>query len=227
MSLIASPRRRRVPFRRLALAGVGAVLASGLLASSALASPTGSITVGPRISTGQLTAQFSATSDLVDDSGFGFERSWFAKATLAAPGESCIASSSAVKYVGRFMDGPGSDNSDTEAFYADAGTLCLWVSAGDDNYLVATAAVAPEPAPAPAPTPTDSPQPLSISKARSAALAKAKQLWKARKPKAVSVRRTSSSTVTVRVMWRKSGTKQIRTMKVTRTRLGGIKAVAA
>jgi hypothetical protein len=51
---------------RILIVVAGAVLASGLLASRGLASPTGSITVGPRISTGQLTAQFPATSDLSD-----------------------------------------------------------------------------------------------------------------------------------------------------------------
>jgi hypothetical protein len=55
--------RRRV--RRLALAGSRALVASAVLANSALAAPTGTITIGRRISTGQLTAQFSTTSDFV------------------------------------------------------------------------------------------------------------------------------------------------------------------
>jgi hypothetical protein len=232
-------RRRRVPLRRLALAVTGALFGCGLLASSALAAPTGSITIGLRINTGQSTAQFYSTSDLYDPE-YGYALSWFPHATLAAPGEQCIAGSSAVKYVGSSTSGPGWQRSGTEAFYADAGTICLWVYAGGDDYLVASAAVPPKstpappptPAPAPPPPPTpalaaDSPLPLSVSKARSAALAKAKQLWKAQKPKVVKVRRMKSSTVTVRVMWRRSGAKQIRTVKVARTRGLGVRASAA
>ena len=239
-------RRRRAPLRRLGLAVTGVLLASGLLASSALAAPTGSITIGPRISTGQLTAQFYSTSDLYD-SEYGYEQSWFPYATLAAPGEQCIASSSAVEYVGPVSYGMGWQRSAMEAFYADAGTLCLWVSA-DHDYLVASAAVpakaAPAPPTAPAPAPVVPPAPvppsvpapapaadsraaLSVPAARSAARTKAKQLWRARKPKVVKVRRVNFSTVTVRVMWRrKSGTKQVRTLKVTRTLKAGIRASA-
>ena len=99
-------RRRRVPFRKLAVAVTGALLATGLLASSALASPTGSITFGPRISTGQLTAEFYSTFDLYDHD-LGYWPSWFPFATLAAPDEQCIASSSAVMYVGPVVDGNG------------------------------------------------------------------------------------------------------------------------
>ena len=224
-------RRRRVPFRRLALAVTGALLATGLLASSALASPTGSITFGPRISTGQLTAEFYTDSDLYDWD-LDYELAWFPYATLAAPGEQCIASSSAVMYVGPVSHSMGYHQSGMEAFYADAGTLCLWVN-GDEEYLVASAAVpakaAPAPDPPPADTPTaDTPLPLSVAKARGAALTKAKQRWNARKPKVVKVRRVNSSTVTVRVMWRsKSGTKQFRTLKVKRTLWTGTRASAA
>ena len=113
-------RRRRVPFRTLALAVTGALLATGLLASSALASPTGSITFGPRISTGQLTAEFYSTFDLYDHD-LGYWPSWFPFATLAAPDEQCIASSSAVMYVGPVVDGNGWGwrESGMEAFYSE------------------------------------------------------------------------------------------------------------
>jgi hypothetical protein len=76
----------QVAKRKVALAVTGALVASGLLASSALAAPTGSITIGPRISTGQLTAQFYSTSDQYDPT-YGYGLSWFPNATLAAPGE--------------------------------------------------------------------------------------------------------------------------------------------
>ena len=123
-----------------------------------------------------------------------------------------------------------------EAFYADAGTLCLWVTAAATTTWWPERRFPRRPhlrlcrrtAPPTAPVGADSPAPLSIPKARSAALTKAKQMWRARKPKVVKVRRVNSSTVTVRVMWRsKSGTKQVRTLKVKRTRLAGTRASAA
>ena len=79
---VAAPSRKAQGRARL----TGALVASGLLASSALAAPTGSITIGPRISTGQLTAQFYSTSDQYDPT-YGYGLSWFPNATLAAPGE--------------------------------------------------------------------------------------------------------------------------------------------
>jgi hypothetical protein len=133
-----------------------AVLASLVVPSVASAAPTGSITVGGRISTGQSTGNFYTTSDVVADYG---GVAWFPYATLAAPGEPCIASSSNVVYVGDFMSGPGWQNSGTTAFYADTGTLCLWVDANLD-YLVATVTVSPQPAPTPTPSPRPAPTPI-------------------------------------------------------------------
>ena len=143
--------------RNLALAVTGALIASGLLASSALAAPTGSITIGPRTSTGQLTAQFYSTSDLYDPT-HGYGTPWFPHATLAAPGRQCIAGSS-IKYIGEIVYGPGSQRSGNEAFLADAGTLCLWVSTSDNDYLVATADTSGEQAAPPKPTPDPVPAP--------------------------------------------------------------------
>jgi hypothetical protein len=122
--------------------------------ATAMASPSGTITLGGRISTGQLTASFYSTSDVVASYGWAY---WFPYATRAAPGEPCIAGSSAVVYTGEVQQG-GWQNSGTQAIYADAGTtICLWVDA-DIEYLVATAAVPyPPPPPPPAPAPTTTP----------------------------------------------------------------------
>jgi len=226
---------KHIAKRKLALAVTGALIASGLLTSSALAAPTGSITIGPRLSTGQLTAQFYTTSDLTDPT-YGFDSPWFPKATLAAPGEQCVGSSLALTYVGNSMKYKGSQQSDQKAFYADAGTLCLWVETTTNDYLVASAVVppksaaasAPAPAPAQAPAPAaPTASPLSVFNARSAALAKAKQLWHARKPKVIGVHRVSSSKITCRVMWRsKNGTKHTRSVVVSKTS-AGVRASAA
>jgi hypothetical protein len=137
------------------------VLTVFVVPSGASAAPTGSITVGGRISTGQLTGNFLTTSDVVADYG---GVAWFPYSTLAAPGEPCIASSSDVVYVGDFMTGPGSQNSGTTAFYADTGMLCLWVHANAD-YLVATAPVPPKPAPTPPPAPQPVPAPTPSPRA--------------------------------------------------------------
>jgi hypothetical protein len=131
--------------KRVVVALVAALAITASSAAAADAAPTGSIAVGSRISTGQLIATFQTSSDLFDPQ-FGFGLSWFPYATLAAPGEPCVAGSSSVIYVGNVI-GPGSQQA-TEAVDADAGTLCLWVNA-DVDYLVATAAVPPKPAPAP------------------------------------------------------------------------------
>ena len=94
----------QVAKRKVALAVTGALVASGLLASSALAAPTGSITIGPRISTGQLTAQFYSTSDQYDPT-YGYGLSWFPNATLAAPGEQARRPGQAALAGGRLRAG--------------------------------------------------------------------------------------------------------------------------
>ena len=143
----------KVARRKLAFAFTGALMASGVLATTALAAPTGSITLGPRISTGQLTAQFNSSSDVYDPQ-YGFGLSWFPYATLAAPGEPCIASSSAVSYVGPISNGPDFQSSGTEAFDADAGTLCLSVVAGPTtSWLAQRSRLRPRLRPRPRPRP--------------------------------------------------------------------------
>jgi hypothetical protein len=121
------------------------------ITAAAMASPTGTITVGGRISTGQLTGDFYSASDVVASYGWAY---WYPSATLAAPGEPCVAGSSNVVYVGEVLAG-GWQRSGTQAFYADAGTLCLWVHA-DVDYLVAQAAVPPKYTPPPPTTTTTS-----------------------------------------------------------------------
>jgi hypothetical protein len=121
-----------------------AVLSAGVAA----AGPTGTITVGGWISTGQLTAQFYSTS------GHGGRLRRGVVVSVREAGRARRAVHRLVErgqYVGEFMNGPGWQRSALEAFYADPGVLCLWVSA-DQAYSVATAAAPSKPAP-PAPTP--------------------------------------------------------------------------
>jgi hypothetical protein len=146
-----------------ALAVSSAVAVFGL-GSAARAAPTGAITDVHALSTGQVSATFTTSHDVIDADGYA---GWYPFAVDAPPGEACDPGAQAVIYVGPWQPESGAQRQ-TKAFsLAPNHTICLYTEHGGLDTLVATHVWVPPPPPAPSepgaapavPPPAPSPAP--------------------------------------------------------------------
>jgi hypothetical protein len=136
----------------LALSGTTAVFGLG---SAARAAPTGTISDVHALTTGQVSATFTTSHDVVDPDGYA---GWYPFAVAAPAGQPCDAGSQPVIYVGDWQRTPGSQRQ-TKAFaIAPNETICLYTEHGGLDTVVATYVWVPPP---PAPPPAESGPPPS------------------------------------------------------------------
>jgi hypothetical protein len=138
-----------------AVLAVASAMAVFGLGSAARAAPTGTITDVHALSTGQVSATFYTSHDVVDPDGYA---GWYPFAVDAPPGAACDAGSQVVIYVGPWQPESGSQRQ-TKAFsMAPNHTMCLYTEHGGLDTVVATYVWVPPPPPSePVPAPAVAP----------------------------------------------------------------------